>query len=265
METLSMDELFESRLGICKGCDKYNAEAFDGGGQCMACGCPIQTKLRVKPVGCPLGKWEAVQSGPNGSGFLGNTPERPAVPLPSVLKYGRFSSYEAMKEHLASLPRTSRECLRERQDICNACEHYDPNVGGTCSHLGRQMQVKTRMARVTCPLGKWGADMAAETPPPAQPVAAPVPEYVPPTITGMAKSFFSSAAQFVAAGMPRTPLEQLQVRLDTCRACQYWNPEGFGGTGSCRQCGCSTEVKLRMATSECPMGYWQAVPAHSEG
>jgi hypothetical protein len=161
------DEIFGSRFEICKGCDQYNAEAFDGGGQCMECGCPLQKKLRVKMDACPL--------------------------------------------------------------------------------------------------GKWGPDMSAETPPPAQLVAAPVPEYTPPTITDMAKSFFSGAAQFVAAGMPRTPLEQLQVRLDTCRACEYWNPDGFGGTGSCRRCGCSTEAKLRMATSECPLGYWQAVPAHSEG
>lgn len=161
----SSDEIFGSRFEICKGCDQYNAEAFDGGGQCMACGCPLQKKLRVKMDACPL--------------------------------------------------------------------------------------------------GKWGPDMSAETPP--APVAAPVPEYTPPSITDMAKSFFTGAAQFVAAGMPRTPLEQLQVRLDTCRACEYWNPDGFGGTGSCRRCGCSTEAKLRMATSECPLGYWQAVPAHSEG
>jgi hypothetical protein len=157
---LASDELFQSRLEVCKGCEHHNPEAFEGKGQCLACGCPIESKLRIAQVGCPLQKWEAV-------------PQASAI--------------------------------------------------------------------------------------------VPVPDNVPPTITDMAKSFFSSAAKFVAAGLPRTPLEQLQVRLDTCKVCQYWNPEGFAGTGSCRQCGCSTQAKLRMATSECPMGYWQAVAPHAEG
>ena len=261
MDTLSINELFELRLGICKGCDQYNAEAFDGGGQCMACGCPIQTKLRVKPVGCPLGKWEAVQDASPSSWVL---PASTSTGVIERVGERRFTSREDMMKYMASLPRTSPDRLRERQGICNACEHYDSSgPGGVCSHLGPQVQVKARMARAACPLGKWGPDMSAETPP--EPVASPAPEHTPPSIADMAKSFFSSAAKFVAAGMPRTPLEQLEVRLDTCRACEYWNPEGFGGTGSCLQCGCSTEAKLRMATSECPLGYWQAVPAHSEG
>lgn len=168
MIQVSSDALFGSRLEICKGCDQYKAEAFEGKGQCLACGCPVQKKLRIKTEACPLEKWGA----------------------------------EPMKV-----------VVQEQDD--------------------------------------------------STPKSAPT--HTPPSITDMARSFFSSAAKFVAAGLPRTPLEQLQVRLDACKACQYWNPEGFGGTGSCRQCGCSTEVKLRMATSACPMGYWQAVPAHSEG
>lgn len=158
----SSDELFQSRLEVCKGCEQYNGEAFEGKGQCMACGCPIQSRLRITQVGCPLGKWAA---------------ENVALPEP-------------------------------------------------------------------------------------EPV---LPEPVPPTITDMAKSFFKSAAVFVASGLARTPLEPLQARLDACKVCRYWNPEGFAGTGSCRQCGCSTQVKLRMATSECPMGYWQAVTPQVEG
>lgn len=172
---LSTDALFESRLGICKGCEQYNGQAFEGGGQCKACGCPLQKKLRIKRDACPLGKW-----GPDTAA-----------------------------------------------------------AGG--------LQVSARPAPVQAP------------------VPQPVPANTPPSITDMAKSFFSSAAKFVAAGLPRTPLEQLQVRLDTCKSCPYWDSEGFGGTGRCKQCGCSTQVKLRMATSECPMGYWQAVPALAEG
>lgn len=173
---VSSDALFGSRLEICKGCDQYNAEAFEGKGQCMACGCPIESRLRIAGAGCPIGKWAA-----------------------------------------------------------------EPTLAGVAF-----------------------AERAVQAPQPQAPQELPQ-AYVPPTITDMAKSFFSSAAQFVAAGLPRTPLEQLQVRLDTCKVCQYWNSEGFAGTGACRQCGCSTQAKLRMATSECPMGYWQAVPPQNEG
>lgn len=177
---LSTDALFESRFEICKGCEQYNGQAFEGGGQCMACGCPLQKKLRIKMDACPLGKW-----GPDVS---------------------------------AASP----------QSISSG-------------------------------------DLQASALPATAPVPQPVPANTPPSISDMAKSFFSSAAKFVSAGLPRTPLEQLQVRLDTCKACEYWNSGGFGGTGSCNQCGCSTQVKLRMATAECPMGYWQAVPALAEG
>ena len=173
---LASDAIFQSRLDVCKGCDRSKAEAFEGGGQCLACGCPVQKKLRIKTEACPLGKW-----------------------------------------------------------------------GPDVSTEGVQLSVRAVPERAM----------------PPQPQV--IPPHVPPTITDMAKSFFSSAAMFVAAGLPRTPLEQLQVRLDTCKVCQYWNPEGFAGTGSCRQCGCSTQAKLRMATSECPMGYWQAVAPHAEG
>jgi hypothetical protein len=59
----------------------------------------------------------------------------------------------------------------------------------------------------------------------------------------------SSGANIVSGG-------NLSIRLDICKVCEFWDQSGFGGTGSCKQCGCSTYAKLRMATSKCPIDKW---------
>lgn len=87
----------------------------------------------------------------------------------------------------------------------------------------------------------------------------------PPSIAQMAKSFFKSAAVFVAAGMPRASVEQIEQRLGTCRACEHYDPEAYAGLGRCNVCGCNMEVKSVMATEACPKGKWHAVVEKNEG
>ena len=137
--------------------------------------------------------------------------------------------------------------VEKRYAICKECESLQD---GRCSACGCPIPGRLKVSISSCPLGKWDAVGVAGL------MAKPA------SVTDMAKGFFGSAGKFVAAGMPRTPSDVFQARLDTCRSCAYWNAEGFAGTGSCRQCGCSTQAKLRMATSECPMGYWHAVPGN---
>jgi hypothetical protein len=72
----------------------------------------------------------------------------------------------------------------------------------------------------------------------------------------MSASMATSLAQWAKHGMPTVISEQLESRLAICKGCEFWNPQGFGGTGSCKKCGCSTQAKLRMATSKCPEGKW---------
>jgi len=54
------------------------------------------------------------------------------------------------------------------------------------------------------------------------------------------------------------PLVQM-VRETICESCE------FNVSGRCQKCGCSTcgEIlnKTRMATEECPMGYWKTCVA----
>lgn len=72
----------------------------------------------------------------------------------------------------------------------------------------------------------------------------------------MAAEIARAAARWAASGFPLASPEALADRLEVCRACELWDAQGFRGTGRCLRCGCSTQAKLRMATSKCPAGKW---------
>jgi hypothetical protein len=85
-----------------------------------------------------------------------------------------------------------------------------------------------------------------------------------PTMAQMAKNFFKSAAVFVAAGMPRASLQDIEKRLDFCRYCIEYDDQAYNGMGKCNVCGCNMEIKTVMATEECPLGKWWKVSANKE-
>jgi hypothetical protein len=66
----------------------------------------------------------------------------------------------------------------------------------------------------------------------------------------------SSAAKWVKSGLKIVSNEKMEERMAICRGCELWDKDGFNGTGQCRQCGCASIAKLRMATSVCPVGKW---------
>jgi hypothetical protein len=72
----------------------------------------------------------------------------------------------------------------------------------------------------------------------------------------MATGLAGAAARWAAGGFAIAPPEALAARLEVCRGCELWDAQGFRSTGRCRKCGCSTQAKLRMATSKCPVGKW---------
>ena len=219
LKTVS-SSVFDERMAVCRACDKNDASAFDGGGGCIACGCPLESKLRVAQVGCPLGKW-----GPSVAGAVNDSD----LPGPRVVSQRVFDA---------------------RISLCLGCSSYDPDAfsgGGGCAACGCPVQSKLRIPNSRCPLGKWGADGSFGESETAS------------TISDMALSFFSSAKDFISSGFQRTPLVKLQERLDICKGCEFWDAEAFAGTGRCKQCGCSTQAKLRMASSFCPAGKWGAL------
>lgn len=68
-------------------------------------------------------------------------------------------------------------------------------------------------------------------------------------------SVAAEGAKWAKAGFPIVSGEVLSERKGICAACEFWNADAFGGLGRCGKCGCSG-VKLRLATSKCPLKKW---------
>lgn len=75
-----------------------------------------------------------------------------------------------------------------------------------------------------------------------------------PTLGEMLLSFAKATARFVSAGMPVLPEVSFAMRLRECRACENWRE----AEARCARCGCR-QLKLWMATEQCPEGRWKAV------
>lgn len=69
-------------------------------------------------------------------------------------------------------------------------------------------------------------------------------------------SGLGATKEWMENGFPTASKQQLDNRLSICKSCEFWDRFGFGGTGKCKKCGCSTQAKLRMATSKCPIDKW---------
>jgi len=78
----------------------------------------------------------------------------------------------------------------------------------------------------------------------------------PPPVKEMVKTAMLSLSKWAANGAKLSDDQTIESRLNTCKSCEFWNQKGFGGSGRCMKCGCSTWAKLRMATEKCPIGKW---------
>ena len=86
-------------------------------------------------------------------------------------------------------------------------------------------------------------------------------KYLPqsPDLIEKIKTLASDSSEWVKSGFKTATTTQLEDRLTICKGCEFWDGAGFGNTGKCTKCGCSTQAKLRMATSKCPIDKWGAV------
>lgn len=50
------EEMYESRILICKGCEYYEIDKILGA-RCKQCGCRLRAKTRLPEASCPLSKW----------------------------------------------------------------------------------------------------------------------------------------------------------------------------------------------------------------
>jgi hypothetical protein len=79
-----------------------------------------------------------------------------------------------------------------------------------------------------------------------------------PTLVDMSKNLYSAMAEWAKAGFVMATEDVVADRKAICVACPEWVGDGYLGMGKCKKCGCSG-IKLRFATSKCPLGKWNAV------
>jgi len=53
-----------------------------------------------------------------------------------------------------SQPRSDRELIQSRLDICNICPFFDKRFA-KCRKCGGFMKLKTTLHKAKCPVGKW--------------------------------------------------------------------------------------------------------------
>ena len=70
----------------------------------------------------------------------------------SVAKRQKFD-LRGMKERVKAVMLHDQDIIDKRWDICKGCEFLTDN--DKCQKCGCFMKVKTRIATVACPIGKW--------------------------------------------------------------------------------------------------------------
>jgi len=72
-----------------------------------------------------------------------------------------------------------------------------------------------------------------------------------PGVTKLATNFTGAMAVWAKSGFKMVDEQEFDRRLSICVVCEFWNPKGMMGLGTCKKCGCS-RYKLKLATSVCP-------------
>lgn len=70
-----------------------------------------------------------------------------------------------------------------------------------------------------------------------------------------AAEFASAMARFVREGLPVVGGKAYRDRCVICTACRFY------AHFQCSQCRCLTAVKAKLATENCPKGFWPVVKA----
>ena len=69
---------------------------------------------------------------------------------------------------------------------------------------------------------------------------------------GKLRHLVSDLKTWLMGGGGMVGVVEFRRRKSICRKCPFWDARGWGGTGQCGLCGCSTAVRLRMAGVGCP-------------
>jgi hypothetical protein len=131
-----------------------------------------------------------------------------------------------------------------RQEVCRHCVFFKD---GRCSLTGARLNVQIYE---TCPKKFW----------PKLSNNKPKKKIKLPVLVRRALSATKSFLRWASKGFPKTQAQLVKERLAICQNCDLWDGKALNGTGRCKECGCSTWAKLRMATEKCPLNKWGPAP-----
>ena len=75
-----------------------------------------------------------------------------------------------------------------------------------------------------------------------------------PTLTTMAKTFATESVKHAASGFKNRPPEEIERIGAICMSCEHIFHDEVGMR--CRKCGCIMSIKIKWATTRCPVGKW---------
>lgn len=81
-----------------------------------------------------------------------------------------------------------------------------------------------------------------------------------PSKAAMARNLAVAAVAAARDGFRQAPPELVAARLATCRACPHYRPSDR----RCSRCGCGTQPKAAIRSSECPDGRWPSPESPQE-
>jgi hypothetical protein len=80
-----------------------------------------------------------------------------------------------------------------------------------------------------------------------------------PTMGEKTVSFGTDMVKWAHSGLQFASKYDQEERLSICRCCEFFDHLAFFGKGKCTKCGCIAKLKLKLATSSCPLGLWGPV------
>ncbi len=76
-----------------------------------------------------------------------------------------------------------------------------------------------------------------------------------PSMTTMGKNFVKAGVKHIASGMEKRSEEEQERLKAICKECGFFVIKTKIGP-RCKKCGCNMNIKIRWATTHCPIGKW---------
>jgi hypothetical protein len=148
------------------------------------------------------------------------------------------------------VPSIHKQELESRRSICKTCPL---NNGEVC--LGNNNDFKHNIIAGFCPKELWIENF--------KPVLYINPlsknlstKKKPPAISKQISLFAQSMKGWFKDKFRVVSSREHKRRVAICMACPSLDPNGWGGSGRCLECGCSVKAKTKIRSQKCPIGNW---------